>query len=160
MGNRRRTRRRSLGQPIPAKWHNDPPGTSPPVWPRNEDEMPTLQRQDPNLEPIIHYLTDNPDEYHLHDTRTLFYLSTQSNGNQGALRSKYLGPAPSAWANFSVSRNTDVVVLPVHLRHQLLHFYHDQNGHPVMQRTKSTIKLRYWWNGMSSDILDYVSTCL
>ena len=135
------------------------PTLQPPAWPRCEDDMLSLQRQDPNLCPIIDRLLDQPDEYYFHDTRTIFYLGSQSNDTAGALRVKRLRQGSPAWTEFPVPHNSDTVALPVHLRHQVLQFYHDQVGHPGTQRTKTTIKLRYWWAGMTQDINDYVGTC-
>jgi hypothetical protein len=135
------------------------PVIQPTPWPRSEPDMLQLQRQDPALGPVIDRLLAYPNEYYIHDVRTFFYLSEQSNGECGALRVRHLGPPSKAWTNFPLPRDTDVVVLPIHLRHQLLQFYHDQTGHPGSHRTKETIKLRYWWPGMTTDVHDYVNTC-
>jgi hypothetical protein len=51
------------------------------------------------------------------------------------------------------------LVLPVAMRTKVMYQYHDLIGHPNYERMYATIRNKYWWNGMFTDIKKYAKCC-
>eukprot|EP00730_Choanoeca_flexa_P008441 TRINITY_DN12487_c1_g5_i1.p3 TRINITY_DN12487_c1_g5~~TRINITY_DN12487_c1_g5_i1.p3 ORF type:complete len:360 (+),score=44.39 TRINITY_DN12487_c1_g5_i1:2197-3276(+) len=56
-------------------------------------------------------------------------------------------------------KDIQAVLVPACLIQAVLHKFHDQHGHLGFTTTLQRIRERYYWPGMYSDILHYVSTC-
>jgi hypothetical protein len=121
-------------------------------WPESEKDMLELQRNDPNLQPIIAQLESDPAlEFFLATETKAFYLRKLGTAEFGALRiMNGRDPTP---------RPKDRIVLPYSLRDQLIAFYHDEIGHPGRERTTLTIQQMYWWSGLRTDVESYIGSC-
>ena len=132
---------------------NEPMSAAPVVpWPESEKDMLELQRNDPNLQPIIAQLESDPAlEFFLATETKAFYLRKLGTAEFGALRiMNGRDPTP---------RPKDRIVLPYSLRDQLIAFYHDEIGHPGRERTTLTIQQMYWWSGLRTDVESYIGSC-
>ena len=50
-------------------------------------------------------------------------------------------------------------VVPATLRETILWSYHDDSGHPEIERMYGTVRLRYQWRGMFADLQRHVQGC-
>ena len=51
------------------------------------------------------------------------------------------------------------IVVPDSMKEKIIWIMHDQMGHPGRNRTTETIKLRYHWSGMYTDVMNYCKNC-
>ena len=118
---------------------------------------PTLvkkeQEKDQQFEPLRKWLTHKETI----DEGTLFLLSPEG---------KFL------WINKELffmkegviwrkRDDCDVLVVPKSLRHDIIRLNHDppSAGHAGVSRTRSKLKTKYYWYGMSEDIRNYIAKC-
>ena len=52
------------------------------------------------------------------------------------------------------------ILVPVHMRTEVLTDYHDHAGHVGMKRTYSQLKHRFYWHGMKRDTEDWIGSCV
>ena len=122
-------------------------------WPRSEEEMLKLQKEDPNLNPIIQRLItqlglQEVDTVERIDDRKSYRLKALGDNQYGALR-LYESDKPGRMRT----------VLPMKLVAQVIPMYHDQQGHPGYDRTLATIRNHYYWLKMDENIQTYVNSC-
>jgi hypothetical protein len=124
-------------------------------YPKSEAEMLELQTQDPNWQPIINNLLQIEDvtqRKHEYTTMKTFYIPQLLNGTNAAMRMCHPAHGPDP--------ENDPIVMPTTLVYTLIHMYHDQNGHyPGINKTKQTIRLKYWWPTYRNDITSYINSC-
>ena len=127
-------------------------------WPSTEGKMLTLQRQDPNWQPIIDQLLQTGDENQdtfQYNANRYVYLAYQEGGKPAALRMHKIKDNET----LKTKSEEDRIVLPQILTSQLLKYYHDEQAHPGIQTTIETIAIRYWWPSNKADITTYVQSC-
>ena len=131
---------------------NEPMSAAPVItWPESEKDMLVLQKNDPNLQPIIAQLEADPTLEFFTVTETKAFYLRKLGEELGALRvMDGRDPTP---------RPKDKIVLPYSLRDQLIAFYHDEAGHPGRERTTLTIQQMYWWSGLRTDVESYIGSC-
>ena len=115
-----------------------------------------LQRQDKHLMPLIKFITTDElppnnalakrtlmqcEEYYVDDNGILFHLLQAHKSPTGNL--------------------IEQLVIPETLKIEVLTSMHDHptGGHMGMDRTYNTIKLRYFWQKMFSDVKHWIKSC-
>ena len=116
------------------------------------------QEQDSDMAPMINYLQDGslPADPNLilKITRTAPDYDLQ----EGVLY--YTGYAPQGKGHRQ-DRLLRQLMVPLSLRQELLHAYHDSpmGCHQGFDRTYQRLKQKYWWTTMAKDIKDYIQSC-
>ncbi|KAF4531543.1 hypothetical protein B566_EDAN015507 [Ephemera danica] len=112
-----------------------------------EFDITKLQGDDENLFPIIEALKD-PSKA---DTATARKCRSFILENDKLYRK-----------NFSNTGNNKLLVVPTKLIEELICSYHDEpvgGSHLGAKKSISKITKKYWWEGMTKDIIKYVKTC-
>lgn len=131
-------------------------------WPESEEEMLSIQRQDPLLQPIIASLEghENWPEWVFQVTRKrCVYLAKDREGKKSALRVYRNQEDLNDESMHHRDPHVDQIVLPGMLASQLIEFYHDHQAHPGTDRTLRTILNRYWWESVRTDVKMYCDSC-
>ncbi len=151
-----------------------PPTTSPPAVPGSgQTSMPTVP--DTGQVPVPPDVTVGFREAQGKDRDLRFLREWLINHTEPEAAELMLaGPAEKFYWNnrnlFMVSEDiiylksetdTDILVVPSDLRTQVISLHHDipSAAHQGIARTKSRVKLQYFWYRMSSDIAQYVRGC-
>ena len=50
-------------------------------------------------------------------------------------------------------------VVPINLRPRIMNYYHQEYGHPGIQKTAKLVSHYYWWPNMLDDVTAFVSSC-
>jgi hypothetical protein len=145
-------------------------GISKTPWPKSEERWSEMQEQDDTLGPIITRLKAEREQLlealpktplvmtkeeraHHEETRRQIVAQCKERGREliydGVLRAE---PLDKRHPNLQY-------VVPVSLRQNVIELYHDSMGHPGTDRTLETVRLSYWWHGMTSDIENHVKGC-
>ena len=145
-------------------------GSSKTKWPRTEQEWAREQELDPTLGPILLDLRAKRDELVAQLPNPLptatdeekrqweqevsaIVTETTSRGRtivyDGVLQVKPLDDRHPNWQ----------YLVPDSLKRNVIELYHDSMGHPGAERTAETIKLAYWWYGISVDVENHVRRC-
>jgi hypothetical protein len=145
-------------------------GISKTRWPKSEQQWSELQEQDATLGPIILKLKEEREQllarlpdtppimtkeekaYHEERRRQIVTYSKEKGRvliYDGVLRAE---PLDKRHPNLQY-------VVPTDLRQNVIELYHDSMGHPGTERTLETVRLSYWWHGMTIDIETHVKGC-
>jgi transposase InsO family protein len=124
------------------------------------DNLPSLQRDCPDLLPIIEYLESQslPDDDKL--ARRVILQSEQFVlDDDGTLYHLFQPRTKHVDRNLSFTRQ---VAVPTSLRLEVLQACHDNNfagAHVGIDRVYANLRLRYFWRCMYSDVVAYVTSC-
>ncbi|MCP3663190.1 MAG: DDE-type integrase/transposase/recombinase [Gammaproteobacteria bacterium] len=119
--------------------------------------MKSLQREDSSLLPLIDFLETGilPEDTKLADLikkkAVDFHVSSE-----GVL---FHSPSPTQWYSAQFPAQ---IVIPHSLRSQILELYHCDVfcGHSDVDKTFGRISLRFFWETMRRDIIDFIAVCL
>ena len=121
-------------------------------------ELRVMQKGDPNINVVMKWLEDKVDptdgELMLqgHCAKVLWRHKSSLSLQRGVLYYKWFGPDTTA---------TLKLVVPYHLREQVLQMYHDHRigAHLGIKKTMSNISRSFYWPTLRRDIELYVQTC-
>eukprot|EP01034_Spumella_vulgaris_P022164 gene22164-28272_t len=101
---------------------------------------------------------DNKEPQHSED---YIYRGRLADGSLGALRRRSQKDRTVESAHMRVNIKQEVIqlIVPRSLVDKVIWGMHDQMGHPGRHRTTETMKLRYFWPGMYTDVLEYCKGC-
>ena len=117
----------------------------------NDNEIGQLQRKDEELAPIFKYLEDNALPSDMCQATKLALESSRFDIIDGVLY--YENPdTPGSWR----------IAVPRQIRLTLLKEAHSGKfaGHFAERKIYSTLKKKYWWSRMRSDIREHCRSCL
>ena len=121
-------------------------------------DLPSVQRSDPKLSPLFEYIENGklPD-----DDKKIQKLVTMSERYAIVDDVLYHIHEPRNRSKTSPSEVVKQLVVPCSLQEQILVAYHDSlaGGHNGVDRTFRSIQAKYFWDGMYSDVHNYVKTC-
>jgi cytochrome c1 len=62
---------------------------------------------------------------------------------------------------YNESRDHSRIVIPKTLVETILQYYHELpfTAHQGIARTIAAIKRKYWWESLSKDVTEYITTC-
>jgi predicted aspartyl protease len=120
-------------------------------------DLPQLQQECPDVQDMLTYL--RLDSLPLDDKKARKILLEQEDFTiiEGVLYHLYHSRMKS---KDKTVRVIEQVWLPRILRSSVIKAYHDDNAHLGILRLFETIKAKYFWHRMYSDIEEYVKTCI
>ena len=119
-------------------------------------DVKQLQRQCDNFVPIINYIENGILPQDQTQAVKVCAESQQYVLHDGVLYHKYERRSKGLCRD---QRLVKQLAAPASPRVKILRAYHDQGAHQGMDRTYASIRSKYFWPKMYSDILDYVNTC-
>ena len=130
------------------------------VLPINDVDIVTLQQDCPEIGPFYKYHKSGilPDDVAM--ARRIAFTSDQYGLANNVLYHFY---QPRTRNAYKATKSVAQIVIPKQLRYNILSDYHDSivgGGHSGFDRTREAILQKYYWPGMTSDILDYQQSCL
>jgi len=130
--------------------------TSTVVWPRSEEAMLQLQREDPALSAIFSSIdADSTVPIYHRPTNPQHYGYQYILNPNSALRVQQLKRDGS-----SINPSSPVlIVIPSVLQPAALRFLHEGMAHIGAQRMSACMATRYWWVGISTDVKAYNNNC-
>ncbi|CAG2254580.1 unnamed protein product [Mytilus edulis] len=116
------------------------------------------QRTDENFKDVIKYILDKELPDKTRQARKTVIESQDYIIDDDVLYHLYYPKGKGHRADRIVKR----LAVPLTLRDDILKSYHDSllGGHGGIERTYHTIRYKYYWPGMYSDIQQYVQTCI
>ena len=137
-------------------------------WPQSEEEWLTIQKRDPECVELLRRLVDLRESKLAIPRITVVKSSNESyefyqprlvNGALGALRVRVLDTESVVNENQVVTDEEDRFYMPYQLYRAVLLYYHDSMGHPGAERIYLSLRLKYYWPAMQSDVKHYVGAC-
>jgi hypothetical protein len=128
-------------------------------WPETETEMRNAQMTDPELAQMIRALESNtPIPQHLESNIIEYTMQDDEDTTGLILRGTYKHRQHMPTLNPDICTPT-VTILPQNLKALVLKYFHNDLGHPGMERLRMSLSLRYYWTNMQHDIKCYVRNC-
>ncbi len=136
--------------------------------PKSTEEWLTAQKNDPHIQELLHKLGDLPDARlpmdgkPVEDSEDYLYrdvgedLVTLGMLMRHTVKEKRIELRD---ATATVQQEYKQIVVPESMKEKLIWILHDQMGHPGRNRTTETIKLRYHWSGLYTDVMNYCKGC-
>ena len=127
-------------------------------WPENETDMRNAQMTDPELATIIRALESNTAlPQHLESNIIEYTIQDDEQNTSHILRGIYKHRQQTSSLD-SDTQNT-VTIIPQNLKAFVLKYYHNDLGHPGIERLRMSISLKYYWEDLQQDTRDYVRNC-
>jgi hypothetical protein len=117
------------------------------------------QKKDPEIAIVRQWLADGKPP-----ASDVLYLQSKFTKRLWALKGQLVmvdGILHYNWIDHVARPARSLIVVPQHLRHQVLELAHDIKaaGHPGQLRTKFAVLRKFFWPGISSDIRHFVESC-
>ena len=126
----------------------------------NDDKFKLALLSDKHFAPIIKYLSSNELPSDDKRAREVVLTSDSYHLQNGVLYFKFdKGLSPN-----QISAQADlprlVLCIPESYQHQLLLFFHEEIGHFKSAKMYQSMRLKFYWKGMYTDIMQFCQRCL
>jgi transposase InsO family protein len=120
------------------------------------DDMADLQRQSPDLLPMVDFLASGTLPDNAKQAKRLVLDADNYFLEQGILYHLFTPRTRNLSRPSVVIRQ---LVVPISLRPQILQSYHDDASHLGSETTYANIKEKYFWDGLYTDVHTYITSC-
>ena len=120
------------------------------------EELSEKQRKDYNISRIIQYMENGELPQDAKSARQTVIEAEFFFFKDGILHHRQ---HESDKRKQAISAAIEQVVIPEDMRIQVLEQYHDNNGHPAVERCYAAIRQHYYWHRMYADIRRYARSC-